>query len=130
MHTEPEAGTGADREQEQALTGRPASPGTVTAPVALLASEAEVDAVPPASVVVSQTAEPWMGPALRRAAAIVTDRGGMTSHAAVVARELGIPAVVATGRATAALDPGVPVRVDGSDGRVTVLDADGEGSDP
>ena len=59
---------------------------------------------------------------MKLAAAIVTNRGGRTCHAAIIARELGIPAVVGCGDATARLKTGDRVRVDGSAGRVEILE--------
>ncbi|WP_285582060.1 PEP-utilizing enzyme [Herbidospora sp. NBRC 101105] len=61
-------------------------------------------------------------PLFPRAAAVVTDVGAPLSHAAIVARELGIPAVVGTGDATSRIRDGARVRVDGSAGTVEVLD--------
>ncbi|MFB6227782.1 MAG: putative PEP-binding protein, partial [Halobacteriales archaeon] len=60
-----------------------------------------------------------MVPAMKRAAALVTDEGGLTSHAAIVSRELGVPAVTGTGDATESLDRGQPIEVDGERGTVT-----------
>ena len=59
----------------------------------------------------------WL-PTIRRAAALVTDTGGMTCHAAIVARELGVPCVVGTRTATRDLHDGTTVTVDGTHGRV------------
>ena len=58
-----------------------------------------------------------------RIAAAVTDIGGMMSHAAIVCREYGLPAVTGTGSATTTIQTGQRVRVDGNSGTVTVLDA-------
>ena len=60
--------------------------------------------------------DPDWEPIMKRAAAIVTNRGGRTCHAAIIARELGIPAVVGTGRATRALADGRPVTVSCAEG--------------
>ena len=69
-------------------------------------------------LVTRMTSPDWV-PIMRRAAAIVTDAGGMTSHAAIVARELGLPCIVGAHDATRALANGVVVTVDGSAGTVT-----------
>jgi pyruvate,water dikinase len=69
-------------------------------------------------VLVAPTTSPDWVPTLRRAAAVVTDTGGMTCHAAIVTRELGVPCVVGTGSATRALHDGDVVVVDGSRGTV------------
>ncbi len=68
------------------------------------------------------TAPDWV-PLMRRAAAIVTDSGGMTCHAAIVSRELGIPCVVGTGKATKKLSDGQTVTVDAGAGIVTAGDS-------
>jgi pyruvate,water dikinase len=67
---------------------------------------------------------PDMVPAMKRAAGIVTDEGGMTSHAAIISRELGVPAVVGTGSATRELEDGQPITIDGDKGTVR------EGTEP
>src|SRR5690606_18100891 len=69
-------------------------------------------------LVAVMTSPDWV-PAIRRAAALVTESGGMTCHAAIVGRELGIPCVVGTRTATKVLRTGELVTVDGSKGRVT-----------
>ena len=71
-------------------------------------------------LVTETTAPPWT-PLFARAAAIVTDQGGMLSHCAVVAREYGIPAVVGTGVATSTVVDGQMVEVDGGTGIVRLL---------
>jgi len=89
--------------------------------VRVIASPAEMSRVQPGDVLVSDMTDPDWEPVMKRAAAIVTNRGGRTCHAAIVARELGIPAVVGAGNATAVLRDGEPVTVscaDGDTGRV------------
>ena len=71
-----------------------------TGPVRLIRSPAEMDRVQPGDVLVTDMTDPNWEPVMKRAAAIVTDRGGRTCHAAIIARELGIPAVVGCGDAT------------------------------
>ena len=66
------------------------------------------------------TSPDWV-PAIRRAAALITDSGGMTCHAAIVSREYGIPGVVGTKDATRLIPDGARVRVDGSSGQVHLL---------
>jgi phosphoenolpyruvate synthase/pyruvate phosphate dikinase len=73
-------------------------------------------------VLVTEMTEPSMVIMMNKAVAIITDKGGITSHPAIVSRELGIPCVVATKTATQDLKDGMKVRVDGSKGTVTVLD--------
>jgi pyruvate,water dikinase len=98
--------------------GLAASPGRASGRVRILRSPAEGDRLADGEVLVAPMTNPdWM-PTVRRAAALVTDAGGVTCHAAIVARELGVPAVVGTRTATRALADGVEVTVDGSTGQV------------
>ena len=66
----------------------------------------EMDKVQPGDVLVSDMTDPDWEPVMKRASAIVTNRGGRTCHAAIIARELGIPAVVGCGNATRILQDG------------------------
>ncbi len=84
--------------------------------VRLVKSASEMDKVRPGDVLVADMTDPDWEPVMKRAAAIVTNRGGRTCHAAIIARELGIPAVVGCGNATGVLDDGVPVTVSCADG--------------
>ena len=72
-------------------------------------------------ILVAPLTVPQLLPVLRKAAAIVTDTGGITSHAAIVSRELGIPCIVGTSRASTALRDGQKVRVDADRGIVEIL---------
>ncbi|MFI9811275.1 phosphoenolpyruvate synthase [Saccharothrix variisporea] len=101
------------------VTGLGASPGTVSGRVRVLASPAEGTRLRDGEVLVAEMTNPDWVPAMRRAAAVVTDGGGITCHAAIVARELGVPCVVGTGTATSVLRDGQQVTVDGSAGTVT-----------
>jgi len=85
------------------LTGSSASPGMATGNVKIVHSPKEISKVLPGDILVAQMTSPDYVPAMRKAAAIVTDRGGATSHAAIVSRELGIPCVVGTEKATKVL---------------------------
>ncbi|MDP1644010.1 MAG: phosphoenolpyruvate synthase [Thiobacillus sp.] len=84
--------------------------------VRLIASPAEMDRVQPGDILVTDMTDPDWEPVMKRAAAIVTNRGGRTCHAAIVARELGIPAVVGTGEATTVLQDGEAVTVSCAEG--------------
>ncbi|MCA5893887.1 phosphoenolpyruvate synthase [Isoptericola sp. NEAU-Y5] len=89
--------------------------------VRVLSSPEQMHDFAPGDVLVASMTDPDWEPIMKRAAAIVTDRGGRTCHAAIIARELGIPAVVGTGSATRALADGQEVTVscaDGDEGRV------------
>lgn len=103
---------------EEILVGAPASPGLKSGPVKVLPSAKDLNKVRLGDVLVAPQTNPDYVPAMKKAAAIVTDKGGRTSHAAIVSRELGIPAVVGTGKATKILKDGEGVTVNGSEGRV------------
>ncbi len=87
-----------------------------TGPVRIVRSPAEMDKVQPGDVLVADMTDPNWEPVMKRAGAIVTNRGGRTCHAAIIARELGIPAVVGCGHATDALAEGALVTVACSEG--------------
>lgn len=87
-----------------------------TGPVRLVHSIAEMDRVQPGDVLVTDMTDPNWEPVMKRASAIVTNRGGRTCHAAIIARELGIPAVVGCGDATEKLTDGALVTVACSEG--------------
>jgi pyruvate, water dikinase len=100
------------------LSGAPASPGIAYGTVKIVADAGQIDKVLQGDVLVAEMTTPDFVPAMKRAAAIVTDRGGRTAHAAIVSRELGIPCVVGTGNAMATLKDGQVITVDGSTGKV------------
>ena len=87
-----------------------------TGPVRIVHSLADMDQVQAGDVLVTDMTDPNWEPVMKRAAAIVTNRGGRTCHAAIIARELGIPAVVGCGDATDVLQPGALVTVACSEG--------------
>jgi pyruvate,water dikinase len=100
------------------LAGDAASPGLATGPVKILLDPSNIDQVKNGDILVAEMTTPDFVPAMKRAVAIVTDRGGRTSHAAIVSRELGTPCVVGTGEATKMLHDGQEITVDGSHGKV------------
>ncbi|MBI4301667.1 MAG: phosphoenolpyruvate synthase [Chloroflexi bacterium] len=100
------------------LSGSPASPGIGAGPVKTINDASEINIVMAGDVLVAEMTTPDFVPAMKRAVAIVTDRGGRTAHAAIVSRELGIPCVVGTKDATRILKSGQMVTVDGSRGKV------------
>ncbi|MDR2335492.1 MAG: phosphoenolpyruvate synthase [Burkholderiaceae bacterium] len=87
-----------------------------TGPVRLVNDIAEMDKVQPGDVLVTDMTDPNWEPVMKRASAIVTNRGGRTCHAAIIARELGIPAVVGCGDATSLLKDGTLVTVSCAEG--------------
>ena len=122
---------GADRSVDDVLVrGVSASPGTGTGAVRIVRKLDHLDQVTEGDVLVSEMTMPDMVPAMKRAAAIVTDEGGMTSHASIVSREMGVPAVVGTQDATQVLKNGQPVTVDGEMGTVREGISDAEAGDP
>jgi pyruvate,water dikinase len=100
------------------LSGAAASPGVASGPVKIVPDPSEIDKVLDGDVLVAEMTTPDFVPAMKRAAAIVTDRGGRTAHAAIVSRELGIPCVVGSETATTTLKDGQLITVDGSNGMV------------
>jgi len=100
------------------LTGSPASPGIGTGPVKILKSPKEIGKIQKGDVMVAPMTSPDYVPAMKKSAAIVTDEGGQTSHAAIVSRELGIPCVVGTLQATKKLKDGQIVTVNGEEGKI------------
>lgn len=98
------------------LTGLAIGEAAVSAPVCLLESAKDIDRFIDGSVLVTSTTDPDWVPIMKRAAAIVTDHGGRTSHAAIVSRELGLPAIVGTGKATELLHDGQEVTINCAEG--------------
>jgi len=92
--------------------GLPASPGIASGPVRIVRDPKELYKVKEGDVMVTHMTDPNFVPAMKRAAAIVTDAGGVTSHAAIVSRELGIPCIVGTGDATKVLKENSEITVD------------------
>lgn len=110
-----EGGTGTE------LEGYPASSGIVEGPARVVRSVEEIATVQQGEILVCPVTAPSWGPVFPKIAAAVSDIGGMMSHAAIVAREYGMPAVVGTGHATKLIKTGDLVRVDGNTGKVEVL---------
>ncbi len=104
------------------VRGFPGSPGVVEGLVRVLTDPDQADALRAGEVLVTSVTNVGWTPYFPRAAAVVTDVGAPLSHAAIVARELGLPAVVGCGNATAVLRTGDRVRVDGSAGTVERLE--------
>ncbi|WP_433757326.1 PEP-utilizing enzyme [Nocardia sp. CA-135398] len=100
------------------VTGAAASRGVVAGPVRLVHSVDDFDAVRPGDVIVCRTTDPSWTVLFGVAAAVVTETGGILSHAAIVAREFGIPAVVAAKGAMEALANHQIISVDGTNGHV------------
>jgi pyruvate,water dikinase len=99
------------------LSGEKASPGIASGPARIVRAS-QIDQVKTGDVLVAEMTTPDFVPAMKRAVAIVTDRGGRTAHAAIVSRELGIPCVVGAEKATSTLKNGQIITVDGSHGKI------------
>ncbi|AQL42187.1 phosphoenolpyruvate synthase [Halorientalis sp. IM1011] len=108
----------AQEEEDVLLSGLGASPGIASGAVRIVDKLDQLDKVGEGDIIVTEMTTPDMVPAMKRAAGIVTSEGGMTSHAAIVARELGAPAVVGTGGATDALEDDQLVTLDGDKGTI------------
>lgn len=95
-----------------------ASPGIVTGPVRILKSSKEIYKIKPGEILVAQETNPDYVPAMRKAIAVVTEKGGRTSHAAIVSRELGIPAVVGASGILTKIKNEQIITVDGASGKI------------
>ncbi|MBI2958539.1 MAG: phosphoenolpyruvate synthase [Chloroflexi bacterium] len=100
------------------LEGVAACPGIASGMVKIVSSPSQIHKLKQGEVLVAEMTTPDYVPAMKKAAAIITDKGGRTAHAAIVSRELGIPCVVGTSRATETLADGQLVTVDGFNGKV------------
>ncbi|MGM0447410.1 MAG: phosphoenolpyruvate synthase [Methanobacteriota archaeon] len=121
-------GSTGDDEADVLVDGLGASPGIVSGAVRIVHKLDHLDQVQEGDVMVTEMTMPDMVPAMKRAAGIVTDEGGMTSHAAIISRELGVPAVVGTGKGTRVLDDGQQVTLDGDKG--TIRAGESESAEP
>ena len=100
------------------LMGEPASPGIGTGPVRIITKASQIGKIRQGDVLVAPYTSPDYVTGMRKTSAIVTEKGGRTSHAAIVSREFGIPAVVGTGVATKRLKDDMVITVNGSTGEI------------
>lgn len=107
---------------DSTIVGAAASAGEVEGIARVLRDHADIADIREGEILVCTVTSPAWAPVFPKIKATVTDIGGVMSHAAIVCREYGMPAVVGTGRATAVIRTGMRIRVDGSSGVVTVLD--------
>jgi pyruvate,water dikinase len=112
-------GHGAD--DSDGLTGMAASPGVVEGPARVIKGPEQLGSVQEGEILVAPVTAPSWGPIFGKILAAVTDIGGMMSHAAIVCREYGLPAVTGTGSASTTITTGTRIQVDGSAGTVTIL---------
>ncbi len=103
------------------LRGFAASSGVVEGPARVVRSVEEIARLRKGDILVCQVTNPTWAPVFQKIAGAVSDIGGSMSHAAIVAREYGLPAVVGTGTATSRIKDGQRIRVDGGRGVVTIL---------
>ncbi len=104
--------------KEDILHGLGASPGVASGKVIKIKSVDELDKVAVGDILVTKMTDPNMVPAMKKAAGIITDEGGMTCHAAIVSRELGTPCIVGTQNATKILNEGDIITMDATNGVV------------
>lgn len=100
------------------LSGQPASPGIAAGPAKVIFSAKELEKIKQGDILVTTMTNPDFVPAMKRACAVVTNEGGRTAHAAIVSRELGIPAIVGTKTATRTIKNNSIYTVDGAKGNV------------
>ncbi|MFD5491907.1 PEP-utilizing enzyme [Streptomyces sp. NPDC001812] len=106
-----------------AITGMAASPGVVEGTARLITSADQLGEIQDGEILVATITAPSWGPIFGKIKATVTDIGGMMSHAAIVCREYGLPAVTGTGSASTTIRTGQRIRVDGTAGRVEILES-------
>jgi pyruvate,water dikinase len=111
----------ADRDPGSTLSGFAASPGTAEGTARVVLEVERLAELEPGEILIAPITSPSWTPVFGKIAAAVSDIGGIMSHAAIVSREYGLPAVVGTGNATSRIKTGDRVRVDGDTGTVTIL---------
>lgn len=109
-------------EDATGLKGMAASPGVVEGYARVITGPDQLDQLQQGEILVAPVTSPSWGPVFGKITATVTDIGGMMSHAAIVCREYGLPAVTGTGSASTKIKTGMRLRVDGSNGTVEILD--------
>jgi pyruvate,water dikinase len=112
---------GDEGSEDGAITGMAASPGVVEGLARVITSADQLGEVQEGEILVATITAPSWGPIFGKIRATVTDIGGMMSHAAIVCREYGLPAVTGTGSASTTIVTGQRIRVDGNAGRVEIL---------
>jgi pyruvate,water dikinase len=105
-------------EGEVILTGLGASPGIASGKIKIVEDLSDLEKIKTGDILVTKMTNPDMVVSMQKSAAIVTDEGGLTAHAAIVSREMGIPAVVGTREATTKLKEGEIITVDGTSGKI------------
>lgn len=108
--------------QKILLKGMGASPGNVEGTARLFHSGDDPSSFNDGDILITTITDPTMVTAMVKASAIITDIGGITSHPAILSREMGIPCVVNTKNATQKIKNGMRIRVNGQKGEIYVLD--------
>ncbi|MFC6874529.1 PEP-utilizing enzyme [Halobellus marinus] len=111
-----------DDGDETNLDGFGSSSGRVEGPARVIEDSSDIDKLQEGEVLVAPLTNPAWAPVFPRAKGAVTDDGGITSHAAIVCREYGLPAVTGTGHATSIIETGDLIRLDGETGEVEILE--------
>ena len=111
----------ADPERPDVVKGNPGAPGTITGTARVIIKLSDAGRLSKGEILVTATTSPPWTPLFVTAGGIVTDTGGPLSHCAIVAREYGLPAVVGTGMATAVIQDGQTIEVDGDAGEVRMI---------
>ncbi|MEN9715331.1 MAG: hypothetical protein RJA35_798, partial [Actinomycetota bacterium] len=112
---------GSDDDDPNKLKGMAASPGAVEGIARIITGPEFLDQLQDGEILVAPVTAPSWGPVFGKIKATVTDIGGMMSHAAIVCREYGLPAVTGTGSASTKIKTGMRIRVDGSNGTVEII---------
>jgi pyruvate,water dikinase len=112
---------GGEDDDPNTLKGMAASPGIVEGKARIITGPDQLDQLQPGEILVAPVTAPSWGPVFGKIKATVTDIGGMMSHAAIVCREYGLPAVTGTGSASTKIKTGMTIRVDGSNGKVEII---------
>lgn len=118
MEYEESENGGENDDGEELIHGLGSSPGRASGAARIVTKLDQLDKVEEGDIIITEMTTPDMVPAMKRASGIVTDEGGMTSHAAIVSRELGVPAVVGTSNATKVIEDGQQITIDGERGSV------------
>ncbi|MAG10860.1 phosphoenolpyruvate synthase [Candidatus Pacearchaeota archaeon] len=118
MTTRVEEGVTRELRGEVILTGLAASPGIAAGKIKIVEELSDLQKIEKGAILVTKMTNPDMVVAMQRSVAIVTDEGGLTAHAAIVSREMGIPCVVGTQEATTRLKEGEMITVDGYTGKI------------
>jgi len=111
-----------EEDRGETVTGNVAQPGVVEGIVKIINSQEDFEKFHDGNILVAAMTRPELMPVIRRAAGIITDEGGVTCHAAVISRELGIPCIIGTMNATAKLKDGDHVELNANSGEVRKIE--------